>query len=65
MAGFKIQELRSIEAPNTNPSQIKTKVGEMLQASSIVRAKVESIDPESGEYRLVLQGTLNKQDLKP
>ena len=64
MAGFKIQELRNLEAPNTNPTQLKTKVGEILQNSSTVRAKVESIDPESGEYRLVLQGTLQKQDLK-
>ena len=65
MAGFKIQELRSLEAPNTNPTTIKTKVSEMLQSSSTVRAKVESIDPESGEYRLVLQGTLQQQALKP
>ena len=64
MAGFKIQELRNLEAPNTNPTQLKTKVSEMIQNSSTVRAKVESIDPESGEYRLVLQGTLHKQDLK-
>jgi len=64
MAGFKIQELRSIEAPNTNPTQIRTKVGEMIQNSDNVRAKVESLDAESGEYRLVLQGTLHKQDLK-
>jgi hypothetical protein len=65
MAGFKIQELRNLEAPNTNPTTIKTKVSEMLQSSSTVRAKVESLNPESGEYRLVLQGTLQQQALKP
>ena len=65
MSGFKIQELRNLEAPNTNPTTIKTKVSEMLQSSSTVRAKVESLNPESGEYRLVLQGTLQQQALKP
>ena len=28
------------------------------------RAKVELINPETGEYRIILQGTLDKEDTK-
>jgi hypothetical protein len=64
MASFKIQEVRGLEAASTNPTQLKTKVGDMILSSTDVHAKVESLNDETGEYRLVLQGTLHKEGLK-
>jgi hypothetical protein len=36
----------------------------MILNSTIARAKVEAINPETGEYRVVLQGTLDREDVK-
>ena len=58
MPVFRFQEIRNLETSSTNPTQLKSKVGDMILSSTDVHAKVESIDPETGEYRLVLQGTL-------
>ena len=58
MSSFKFQEIRNLEASSTNPIQLKSKVGDMIQNSTNVHARVESVNPETGEYRLVLQGTL-------
>ena len=58
MPVFRFQEIRNLETTSTNPTQLKSKVGDMILSSTDVHAKVESINPETGEYRLVLQGTL-------
>jgi hypothetical protein len=34
----------------------------MILSSTVARAKVEAINPETGEYRVVLQGTLDKEE---
>lgn len=60
MPNFKFQEIRNLESTSSNPTQLKSKVGEMILSSTNVHAKVESVNPETGEYRLVLQGTLNE-----
>lgn len=60
MPSFKFQEIRSLEASSVNPTQLKSKVGDMILSSTNVHAKVESINQETGEYRLVLQGTLQE-----
>ena len=36
----------------------------MIMSSVNSRAKVEVINPETGEYRIVLQGTLDKEETK-
>ena len=64
MSAFKIQDIRSLEASPSNPSQLSTKVGEMILSSKHISAKVENVNAETGEYRLVLQGTLNKDTTK-
>ena len=63
MSAFNIKEIQSLEN-STVPSQLKVKVGDMILNSTNVHAKVESIDTETGEYRLVLQGTLQKEERK-
>lgn len=63
MSHFKIQDIRALDSPKS-PAQLSTKVGEMILSSQNISAKVESVNMETGEYRLVLQGTLNKEPVK-
>ena len=64
MARFHIEDLRSLEIAPVSPASLKTKVGEMILNSSSARAKVEAMNPETGEYRVVLSGTLDKVETK-
>ena len=64
MARFHIQDLRTIENSPTSAANLRTKVGAMIMNSNAARAKVEAINPETGEYRVVLQGTLDREDTK-
>jgi hypothetical protein len=43
---------------------MRTKVGELVVNSTVCRAKVDVINTETGEYRIVLQGTLDKEETK-
>jgi hypothetical protein len=36
----------------------------MILSSPVCRARVETANPETGEYRLVLQGTLDKEETR-
>ncbi len=62
MARFRIQDIRTIEVSPTSPGTLKTKLGEMLFSSINATARVEGFNPETGEYRIVLQGTLDKEE---
>jgi hypothetical protein len=61
---FHIQDLRSIEISPTSPATLRTKISEMILNSTTARARVEAINPETGEYRVVLQGTLDREETK-
>lgn len=62
MARFRIHDLKSVERTPTSPSTLKNKLGEMLFSSINATAKVEIVNLETGEYRIVLQGTLDRED---
>lgn len=64
MPRFRIQDIHTLENAPTSPFNLRTKVGEMILNSTVVKAKVETVNPETGEYRLVLQGTLDKEETK-
>ena len=64
MPRFRIHDLKSLEITPTSPGAMRTKVGEMIVNSTLCRAKVETVNPETGEYRIVLQGSLDKEDTK-
>ena len=64
MPRFHVHDLRSIEMTPTSPASLRSKVGEMILNSTIARAKVEALNPETGEYRVVLQGTLDREETK-
>jgi hypothetical protein len=64
MARFRFQDLRSIERSPTAPGSLRSKIGELLFSSINCNAKVEGLNMETGEYRIVLQGTLDKEETK-
>ncbi len=64
MARFHINDVRLIETAPTSPASLRSKIGEMILNSTVARAKVEALNPETGEYRVVLQGTLDREDTK-
>jgi len=61
---FHVQDFRSLELAPTSPASLRAKIGEMIINSTVARAKVEALNPETGEYRVVLQGTLDKEESK-
>lgn len=62
MARFRIKDLRSIETSPTSPATLKNKLGEMLVSSISATARLDAVNPDTGEYRIVLQGTLDQED---
>ncbi len=64
MPHFRIHDLRTLESTPTSPGVMQTKVGELVLHSTVCRAKVEIINPDTGEYRIVLQGSLDKEGSK-
>ena len=64
MARYIAQDFRSIENSPTSPAVLRSKIGEMILHSTVARAKVEALNPETGEYRVVLQGTLDREEMK-
>ena len=61
MPRFRVQDLESIQRQPTSPLHLRAKVGEMSLNSTVARATIEVLDPETGEYRVVLQGKLDKE----
>ncbi len=64
MPHFRIQDLHVLENAPTSAGSLRSKVGEMIVNSTNFRAKVDSLNPETWEYRIVLEGTLDKEDTK-
>lgn len=61
MARFRMDDFRSLEHTPTSPATLRRKLGEVILSSTHARAKVEAMNPETGEYRVVLQGTLDQE----
>ncbi len=62
MPRFRFHDLKTLETAPTSPGAMRSKVSEMILHSTVCRAKVESINQETGEYRIVLQGSLDKEE---
>jgi hypothetical protein len=62
MTQFRLQELNALESGSNSPGSLRSKIGEMILKSTVCRAKVEAINPDTGEYRVVLQGTLDREE---
>lgn len=64
MARFRMDDLKSLEHTPTSPASLRSKITEVILSSTHARARVETINPETGEYRVVLQGTLDREASK-
>jgi hypothetical protein len=64
MSRFRIHDLKGLEQTPTSPGGMRSKLSEMIVNSTVCRARVESINPETGEYRIVLQGSLDKEETR-
>jgi len=62
MSRFRIQDLQSLEQSPTSPGSLRLKIGELLVQSVNAVAEVEMIDRDTGEYRVILHGTLDLDD---
>ena len=54
-----IKDIHTIEKSPTSPSRLQWKLSEVLFNSTGCRCKVENVNPNTGEYRIVLQGTFD------
>lgn len=64
MTRFRIDDIHTVEISPSSPGMLRSKLGEMVLNSTNCRAKVEAVNPETGEYRVILQGTLDTQETK-
>ncbi|KPJ49663.1 hypothetical protein AMJ40_05020 [candidate division TA06 bacterium DG_26] len=64
MAIFRIQDFWSLERSPTSPASLRNKITHMLLNSCYVNAKVDMVNRDTGEYRIVLYGTLDREETK-
>ena len=64
MARFRLQDIRTVERTPQAPGSLKNKLGELLVSSVNCTAKVDALNMETGEYRIVLQGCIDKEETK-
>ena len=57
-------DLSAIERTPASPASLSRGVGEVLGNSVTAKAKVDSYNLETGEYRVVLLGTLDLEETK-
>jgi len=51
-----------LERTPTSPAALEHCLNDLLYNSTICRARVEMVNPTTGEYRIVLQGTVDCWD---
>ena len=56
---FHLDDFTLLERAPTSAAALRTKLGEMLISSTSARVHIESVNPQTGEYRIVLLGTLD------
>jgi|CXWL01.1.fsa_nt_gi hypothetical protein len=59
MTKFTFNDFRCLEKCPTSPKQLQGGISSLVFSSVNTKAKVESCNPETGEYRIVLHGTLD------
>ena len=61
MSRFRLDDFPLLETAPTSAAALRTKLGEMLISSTSARVRIEAVNPQTGEYRIVLQGTLDTE----
>ncbi len=64
MSQFRLEDIHAIEKAPISPASLRSKVGGMILCSTTCRAKVESLNQQTGEYQIILHGTLDKDEGK-
>jgi hypothetical protein len=59
MYKFNFNDFRNIERTHMSPSYLQTKICDLVACSVSTKVKVDSVNPDTGEYRIVLHGTLD------
>lgn len=59
MTKFTYNDFRVLEKCPTSPKNLQWGISNLVFSSVNTKAKVETCNPETGEYRIVLQGTLD------
>ncbi len=59
MPRFHLEDFPTLEKAPTSAATLRSKLGEMLISSTSARLQIESVNPQTGEYRIVLHGTLD------
>ncbi|MBD3298088.1 MAG: hypothetical protein GF341_05480 [candidate division Zixibacteria bacterium] len=59
MNKFTYNDFRTLERCPASPKNLQWGISNLVFCSVNTRAKVETCNPETGEYRIVLQGTLD------
>jgi len=62
MSRFRLQDFPALEQSPTSPGALQRKLGDLLVQSVTAAARVEMVDRETGEYRVILQGTLDQDE---
>lgn len=62
MKTFNINELELIKSNRIPRNKLEQELNKMLNCSNGCRAIVESLNRKTGEYRIILQGTLTKKN---
>lgn len=61
MNRFRLEDFQLLETTPTSAAGLRSKLGEMLISSTSARVRVESVDPATGEYQIVLHGTIDTE----
>jgi len=64
MPRFQIHDFKTMEKSPTSPNTQNHKIGQMTDCLTNVKCWPESYNKETGEYKVVLQGTLEREDTK-
>jgi len=59
MQRFNFHDFRTIERSPMSPSYLQRRINDLVACSINAKVKVDSVNPETGEYRIVLHGTLD------
>ena len=62
MTRFRLEDFPLLEKSPTSAAMLRDKIGEMLISSTSARVHVESMNTKTGEYKVVLQGTIDVEE---
>jgi len=65
MQKFNIGDITGVERTPASPAWMQQKFTDILYHSTTCRCKVETVNPTTGEYRIVLQGTFDAENYDP